>query len=59
MIEKVKLQETLGRPRSRWENNIIMELKRNGHQYEEFVDSTQDRNYWRALMNTTLNLWVP
>ena len=23
------------------------------------IDSAQDRNYWRALVNATLNLWVP
>ena len=24
-----------------------------------WVDSAQDRDYWRVLVNTALNLWVP
>jgi hypothetical protein len=46
----------LGRPRCRWEDNIRMELV-------EWVDVdwiglAQDRNRWRALMNSVLNLQV-
>ena len=43
----------LGRPRRRWEDNIKMDLE------ENWVDSAQDRNYWRALVNAALNLRVP
>ena len=45
----------LGRPRRRWENNIRMVLEAIGN----WVDSAQDRNYWRALVNEALNLRVP
>ena len=46
----------LGRPRRGWEDIIRTDL-------EEIdinrVDSAQDRNYWRALVNVALNLRVP
>ena len=49
----------LGRPRRRWEDNIRMNLEEIGINAENWVDSAQDRNYWRALMNAALNLRVP
>jgi len=41
----------LGRPRRRWEDNIRMDLEEIGINEENWVDSAQDRNYWRALVN--------
>ena len=49
----------LGRPRHRWEDNIRMDLEEMGINAGNWVDSTQDTYYWRALVNATLNLWVP
>ena len=49
----------LGRPRRGWEDNIRMELEGIGINTSNWVDSTQDRNYWRALVNVALNLRVP
>ena len=49
----------LGRPRCRWEDNIRMDLEEIGINAGNWVDSTQDRNYWRALVNVALNLRVP
>ena len=42
-----------------WEGNIRMDLKEIGISTREWVDSAQDRNYWRALVNAALNLRVP
>ena len=39
----------LGRLRHRWENNIRMNLKEIGVNMRHWVDSVQDRDYWRAL----------
>ena len=47
------------RPRRRWEDNIRMDLEEIGINAGNWVDSTQDMNYWRALVNATLNLRVP
>ena len=49
----------LGRPRCRWEDNIRMDLEEIGVNAGNWVDSAQDRNYWRALVNAALNLRVP
>ena len=47
----------LGRPRRIWEDNIRMDF--NDIITRNWVDSAQDRNYWRALVNAALNLRVP
>ena len=49
----------LGRPRCRWEDNIRMDLEEIGINVGNCVDSTQDRDCWRALVNAALNLRVP
>ena len=49
----------LGRPWRRWEDNIRMDLEEIGINAGNWVYSAQDRNYWRALVNAALNLWVP
>ena len=46
----------LRRPRRRWEDNIRMDLEEIGI---NAGNSTQDRDYWRALVNAALNLRVP
>ena len=48
----------LGRPWRRWEDNIRMELVEIGISAGNWVDSAQDRDYWRALMNAALKLRV-
>ena len=42
-----------------WEDNIRMDLEEIGINGGNWVDSAQDRNYWRALVNAALNLRVP
>ena len=46
----------LGRRRRRWEGNIRMDLEEIGIKAGNWVNSAQDRNCWRALVNTPLNL---
>ena len=48
----------LGRHRRRWEDNIRMDLKKICINTRNWVDSTQDKDYWRALVNAALNLRV-
>ena len=49
----------LGRPKGRWEENIRMYLEKIGIHSGNWVDSAQNRDYWRALVNAALNLRVP
>ena len=49
----------LGRPRRRWEDNIRMDLEEIGINAGNWVDSAQDMNYRRAIVNAALNLRVP
>ena len=46
-------------PRRRWEDNIRMDLEEIGINVENWVDSAQNKDYWRVLVNAALNLWVP
>jgi hypothetical protein len=46
----------LGRPRCRWVDNIKMDLRLVGM---DWIDLAQDRDQWRALVNTVMNLRVP
>ena len=45
----------LGGPRSRWEDNIRMDLEEIDINGGSWVDSAQDREYWRALVKAALN----
>jgi hypothetical protein len=51
-------KRSLGRPRRRWEDHIRMDVKGIGINKRNWVDSAQDRNYWRVLVNPPLNLRV-
>ena len=56
---KLTGKRPLGRPRRRWEDNIRMDLEEISINAGNWVDSAQDRNYWRALVNSAMNLRVP
>jgi hypothetical protein len=43
----------------RWVNNIKMDLREIGWDGMDWIDLAQDRDQWRALVNTVMNLWVP
>ena len=53
------VKRPLGRPRRRKEDNIRMDIKEIGINTGNWVDSAQDRDYWRTLVNAALNLRVP
>ena len=49
----------LGRPRRRWEDNIKMDLQEVGEGCGDRMELAQDRDRWRALVNTVRNLRIP
>jgi hypothetical protein len=48
-----------GRPRHRLVDNFEMNLKEIGWGGMDYIDLAQDRDQWRALVNTEMNLRVP
>jgi hypothetical protein len=48
----------LGRPRCRWLDNIRMDLSGIGWDDVDWIDLVQDRDQWRAVVNTVMNLQV-
>ena len=59
LIRKRIEKRPLGRPMRRWEDNIRMNLKEISINRKNWIDSAQDRDYWRAFVNAALNLRVP
>jgi hypothetical protein len=49
----------LGRPRRRWVDNITMDLREIGWVGMDWIDLAQNRDKWRALVNTVMNLRIP
>jgi hypothetical protein len=52
-------RRTLGSLRSRWVDNITIDLREIGWYDMDWIDLAQDREKWRALVNTAINLRVP
>jgi hypothetical protein len=47
------------RPRRTWVDNIKMDLREIGWDGMDWIDMAQDRDQWRVLVNTVMNLRVP
>jgi hypothetical protein len=59
LVGNLEGRRPLGRPRRRWEDNIKMDLREIEWGRTDWIDLVQDRDQWRALVNTVLNLRVP
>jgi hypothetical protein len=59
LVGKPEKNKPLGRPRRRWLGNIGMDLEEIGWDVADWIDVAQDRDKWRALVNTVLNPRVP
>ena len=58
LVGKPEGKKTLGRPRSRREYNIKMDLQEVGGGCEDWMELAQDRDRWRVLVGTVMNLRV-
>jgi hypothetical protein len=56
LVGKPEGKRPLGRPRRKWENNIRMDLREIGWGGMDWIDLAQDREQWRAFVNTVMNL---
>jgi hypothetical protein len=59
LVGKPEGKRPLRRPRRRWVDNIRMYLEEVGWGNVGWIGLSQDRNRWRALVNSVLNLRVP
>jgi hypothetical protein len=58
LMGKPEGKRPLGRPRHRWEDGIRMDLRVIGLGSVDWIQLAQDRDRWRALVNTVMNLRV-
>jgi hypothetical protein len=59
LVGKPKGKRPLGRPRSRWEDNIKMDLQEVGGVRGDWMELAKERDGWWALVSTVKNLRVP
>jgi len=57
-VGKPEEKRPLGRSRSRWEDNIKMDLQEVGYGGIDWIDLAEDRDRWLALVNAVMNLRV-
>jgi hypothetical protein len=59
LVGKAEGKRLLGRPRLRWVDDIRMDLGKEGWGDVDWIGLAKDRNRWRAVVNSVLNLRVP
>jgi hypothetical protein len=59
LVGRPEGKRPLGRPRSRWEDNIKIDLREIGIDEANWIQLAQDRVQWWACVNTVMNLLVP
>jgi hypothetical protein len=58
LVGKPEGKRPLGRPRRRWLDKTKIDLREMGWGGVDWIDLAQDRDQWRALVNTIMNLLV-
>ena len=59
LVGKPEGKRPLGRPRHRWKDNIKIDLQEVGGGCGDWMELAKDRDKWRALVSTVMNLRVP
>jgi hypothetical protein len=59
LVGKPEGKRPLGRRRHRWVENIKIDLREIVWDGMDWIDLAHDREEWRALVNTVMNIWVP
>jgi hypothetical protein len=58
LVGKPEGKRPFGRPRRRWEDGIRMDLREICWEGVQWVYLAQDRDRWRAVVNSVMNLRV-
>ena len=58
-INEIDMNNTMGRPRRRWVENIMIDLQEVGCGHADWIGLAQDRDRWRTLVSAVMNLRVP
>jgi hypothetical protein len=58
-VGKPEGKRPLGRPRRRWEVNIMIDLQEVGCGDVDWIELAEDRDRWWALVTAVMNLRVP
>ena len=58
LVGKPEGKSPLRKPRSRWEDNIKIDLQKVGCGGMDWIELAQDRDRWRALVDAVMNLRV-
>jgi hypothetical protein len=59
LVGRLEGRRPLGRPRHRWDDNLKIYLTGSGKGGVDWIDTTQDRDRWRAVVNAIMNLRIP
>jgi hypothetical protein len=59
LVGKPEGKGTLGRPRRRWEDIIRIAFKEIGWEVVDWIHVVQDRDQWRAFVNTVMKFRIP
>jgi hypothetical protein len=59
LVGKSEGKRPMRRPRSRWEENIRMDLQEVECGGVNWIGLAQDRDRWRAIVNEVMNVCVP
>jgi hypothetical protein len=58
LVGRPEGKRPLGRPRHRWMDNIKMDFRDIGWDGMDWIDLAQDRDAWKAYVNTVMILRV-
>jgi hypothetical protein len=59
LVGKSEERKPLGRPRHRWRDDIKLDIKEIEWEDMNWIHLAQDRDQWRALVNTVMNIRAP
>jgi len=55
LVGKLEGKRPLGKPRSRWEDSIKMDLQEVGCGVMDWIELAQDRDRWQVFVNTVFH----